>query len=70
MRQYQVKLEMGLNNKYSGVFNFNTLAGAIEKVKSNLDTEITRMGAKIAIEENGRADYWDAESNHAKIIKI
>ena len=66
---YQVKLDMGLKSKYSGIFNFNTLAGAIEKVKSNLDTEITRMGAKSAIEETGRADYWDPKSNHAKILK-
>ena len=67
---YQVNLEMGLESKYSGVFNYDTLAGAIEKIKSNLDVKITRMGAKRAIDELGSAHYWDAHSNHAKIIEF
>jgi hypothetical protein len=66
---YQVTLEM-VSSKYSGVFDFNTLAGAVAKIKNNLDTTITRMGAKMAIEDNGVAHYWDADSNHAKIIKV
>tara|TARA_R110000787_G_scaffold143629_2_gene257424 strand:- start:340 stop:543 length:204 start_codon:yes stop_codon:yes gene_type:complete len=66
---YQVTLEM-VSAKYSGVFDFNTLASAIAKVKNNLDTEITRMGAKRALEELGSAHYWDADSNRAKIIRV
>ena len=66
---YQVKLEM-IKKKYSGVFDFDTLAGAIQKVKNNLYADITRMGAKLAIQDNGRADYWDADSNHATITKL
>ncbi len=66
---YQVTLEM-VSSKYSGVFDFNTLAGAVEKVRSNLDTTITRMGSKMSIAELGSAHYWDADSNHAKITRV
>jgi hypothetical protein len=66
---YQVTLEM-TSTKYSGVFDFNTLAGAVQKVRNNLDTDITRMGSKRAIEELGSAHYWDADSNHAKITRV
>ena len=67
---YQVKLNVSGKPQYSGVFRFDTLACAIQKVRNNLDADPTRMGAKMAIQETGRADYWDADSNHAKITKI
>mgnify|MGYP003644445212 CR=1 FL=1 len=70
MYQYQVTLQIIGKAQYSGIFRFPSLARAVEKVKNNLYAEPTRMGAKLAIQESGRADYWDSEQNHATITKI
>ena len=67
---YQVTLQIIGKAQYSGIFRFPSLARAVEKVKNNLYAEPTRMGAKLAIQESGRADYWDSEQNHATITKI
>ena len=67
---YQVVLQITEKTQYSGAFNFPSLAGAVQKVKDNLYAKPTRVGAKLAIQELGRAVYWDSEQNHATITKI
>ena len=69
MIMYTVKLFISEKPQYSGEFDFETLAQTIHKIKNNMHASPFRMQAKLALQEVGEANYWDAHGNHAKITK-
>jgi hypothetical protein len=67
---YEVTLNIPNKPQFSGATSFLTLAAAVHKVRNNLHTELTRMGAIQAIKEDGYASYTDKFGNTAVITKI
>ena len=69
MNTYTVQVSLINTVKYDGLFEFNNLEAAVEKVNSNIDTGCTVVDAKNGLDIYGAAHYFDRFHGGSCVIR-
>jgi hypothetical protein len=68
MTTYTVQVQLNSKETYNGVFEFDNLDDAVEKVNSNIDTGCNAVDALDGLEIYGAAHYFDRFGDGSCVI--
>ena len=69
MSTYTVQVQLNSKETYNGVFEFDKLADAVEKVNNNIDTGCNAADALIGLDIYGVAHYFDRFGDGSCVIR-
>ena len=69
MSTYTVQVSLINTVKYDGLFEFDNLEAAVEKVNSNIDTGCTVADAQNGLDIYGAAHYFDRFDGSSCVIR-
>ena len=69
MKAYTVKVSLAATEKYDGLFEFDNLDAAVEKVNSNIDTECTVADAQDGLDIYEAVHYFDRFDGSGCVIR-
>ena len=69
MKAYTVQVSLINTVKYDGLFEFDNLEAAVEKVNSNIDTGCTVVDAQDGLDIYGAAHYFDRFHGGSCVIR-
>jgi hypothetical protein len=69
MKAYTVQVSLVATEKYDGLFEFDNLDAAVEKVNSNIDTGCTVDDAQNGLDIYGAAHYFDRFDGSSCVIR-
>ena len=69
MKAYTVQVSLAATEKYDGLFEFDNLDAAVEKVNSNIDTGCTVVDAQDGLDIYGAAHYFDRFHGGSCVIR-
>ena len=68
MTTYTVTVR-NLKAAYNGVFEFNNIGQAVDKVNNNIDTNCSVTDAEIGLDEYGAVHYFDRFGDGSCVIR-
>ena len=69
MNTYTVQVELASQVKYDGIFEFDNLESAVEKVNNNIVTCCAANDAKNGMDIYGAAHYYDRFGDGSCVIR-
>ena len=69
MPTYTVQVQLNSKEVYNGIFEFDSLADAVQKVNNNIDTNCSVIDAENGLDIYGAAHYFDRFGDGSCVIR-